>query len=47
MERFVLAPFSDDEQTLLDERMSFLTEGLEAFVISGSQQAMNLLNVVK
>jgi len=47
VERFVLAPFSDDEQTLLDERMSFLTEGLEAFVISGSQQAMNLLNVVK
>ncbi len=47
VERFVLAPFSDDEQALLDERMSLLAEGLEDFVISGSQQAMNLLNAVK
>lgn len=47
VERFVLAPFSGDEQKLLGERMSLLVEGVETFVRYGSQQAMNALNVVK
>ena len=47
VERFVLTPFSADEQKLLDERMSVLNEGIQAFVTSGAQQAMNILNAVK
>ena len=47
VERFVLAPFTDDEQKLLEKRMAILIEGVQAFVTSGSQQAMNILNVVK
>lgn len=47
VERFVLAPFSEEEQILLQERMVPLIEGVRAFVTSGSQQAMNILNVVK
>jgi peptidyl-tRNA hydrolase, PTH1 family len=47
VERFVLAPFSDDEQLLLDKRMASLIEGVHAFVTSGDQKAMNILNTVK
>lgn len=47
VDRFVLAPFSGDEQSLLDERIVTLGKGVEAFVRSGSQQAMNILNAVK
>jgi PTH1 family peptidyl-tRNA hydrolase len=47
VERFVLAPFSADEQVLLEKRMAALIEGVRAFVTSGSQQAMNILNVIK
>ena len=47
VDRFVLAPFSDDEQALLDKRIAILGKGVEAFVRSGSQQAMNILNSVK
>lgn len=47
VERFVLAPFTGDEQILLEKRMASLIEGVRAFVTSGSQQAMNILNAVK
>ncbi|MEN8199613.1 MAG: aminoacyl-tRNA hydrolase [Thermodesulfobacteriota bacterium] len=47
VERFVLAPFSEKEQSLLDERMEVMTEGLQAFVRKGAQQAMNILNVAR
>ncbi len=45
VEHFVLAAFSSDEEELLGQRMGSLTEGVREFVISGSQQAMNILNV--
>ncbi|MCF8055204.1 MAG: aminoacyl-tRNA hydrolase [Desulfocapsa sp.] len=47
VDRFVLTSFSADEQKLLDERMSVLAEGIKAFITSGAQQAMNILNAVK
>jgi len=47
VERFVLASFSDEEQSLLDERISVLMEGVEYFIAEGSQKAMNVLNVIK
>jgi len=43
----VLGSFSDDERSLLDERLSFIMEGIESFVAEGSQKAMNVLNVIK
>ncbi len=47
VDRFVLTSFSASEQELLDERMSVLEAGVQAFVLSGPQQAMNILNAVK
>ena len=47
VERFVLSSFSDDEQRLLDERIAVLDEGIQTFVRSGGQKAMNILNVIK
>jgi len=47
VDRFVLAPLSEGEQALLDKRLTVLGEGLESFVSSGSQQAMNIVNAVK
>ena len=47
VEKFVLTSFAASEQELLDERMSVLVEGVETFVVSGAQQAMNILNAVK
>ena len=47
VERFVLTSFSDDELSLLNERISLLVEGVEYFVAEGSQKAMNVLNVRK
>ncbi len=47
VDRFVLASFAASEQELLDERMPVLAEGVQAFVTSGAQQAMNILNAVK
>jgi peptidyl-tRNA hydrolase, PTH1 family len=47
VERFVLTSFAAAEQTLLDERMGVLAEGVQTFVTSGAQQAMNILNAVK
>ncbi len=47
VDRFVLASFAASEQELLDERMPVLAEGVQAFVTSGVQQAMNILNAVK
>lgn len=47
VERFVLAPFSDDEYGILANRMESLAEGVKAFVTSGSQKAMNILNALK
>lgn len=47
VERFVLASFSDEEQSLLEERISILIEGVACFIAEGSQKAMNVLNVIK
>ena len=47
VERFVLAAVSREEQQLLDERMDVILDGVECFVESGSQKAMNALNAVK
>jgi peptidyl-tRNA hydrolase, PTH1 family len=47
VERYVLAPFTGDEQVLQEKRMAALIEGVHAFVTSGAQQAMNILNAVK
>lgn len=47
VERFVLAPFNGDEEVLLAQRMDSLVDGVREFVIAGSQQAMNILNVLK
>ena len=47
IERFVLAAMSQEEQQLLDERMDVILDGVESFVESGSQKAMNALNAVK
>ena len=47
VERFVLASMSGPEQQILDTRMDDLLAGIECFVESGSQKAMNLLNSIK
>ncbi len=47
VDRFVLSSLGKDEQELLDERLSVLTKGVQAFVSSGAQGAMNILNAVK
>jgi PTH1 family peptidyl-tRNA hydrolase len=44
VERFVLSSLSNDEQRLLDERMDRLLDGIEDFLASGGQKAMNALN---
>lgn len=47
VERFVLAPFLESEEKLLEERLGLLLEGIQVFVEFGQQKAMNLLNSVK
>lgn len=47
VERFVLTSLSGDEQQLLDKRMDVLLDGVECFIESGSQKAMNTLNSIK
>ncbi|MCK5069301.1 MAG: aminoacyl-tRNA hydrolase [Desulfocapsa sp.] len=47
VEKFVLAPFSKDEYEILENRMESLVDGVKAFVTSGSQKAMNILNALK
>lgn len=47
VEKYVLAQFSKNEKELFEKRMPLLVEGIETFVKSGSQQAMNILNGVK
>jgi peptidyl-tRNA hydrolase, PTH1 family len=47
IERFVLASLSDDEQQLLNKRMDIMLDGIECFVESGAQKAMNTLNSIK
>jgi peptidyl-tRNA hydrolase, PTH1 family len=47
VEKYVLAPFSKDEKELLEKRIPLVLEGIEIFVKSGGQQAMNVLNGVK
>lgn len=47
VDRYVLASLSGDEQDLLYKRIPYLVDGVEAFVRSGSQQAMNIINSVK
>lgn len=47
VDRYVLAPLSNDEDLLLTERMEPLLQGIESFVTSGPQQAMNFLNAIK
>ncbi len=47
VERYVLARFSDEERKIFENRIESLVEGVRAFVVSGSQKAMNILNVIK
>jgi PTH1 family peptidyl-tRNA hydrolase len=47
VDRYVLAAFTGDEESLLLERMPVLLEGVKRFVDTGSQQAMNILNGIK
>lgn len=47
VERFVLTSISAAEQQLLDTRMDILLDGVECFVESGGQKAMNALNSIK
>ncbi len=47
VERFVLSLLSNDEQRLLDKRMDQLLDGVEDFIASGGQKAMNALNSIK
>lgn len=47
VDKYVLAPLSGDEQALLDKRMSCLGDGVRAFITSGEQQAMNMINAIK
>jgi len=47
VDRYVLGALSPEEQKLLNERITVLIEGVEAFVKSGSQDAMNIINSVR
>ncbi len=47
VDRYVLGGLSGAEQELLNRRIPCLVDGVEAFVKSGSQQAMNIINSVK
>ncbi len=47
VERFVLAPFSSEEQIIMDKRLEILLEGIQLFVEFGADKAMNLLNSIK
>ncbi len=47
VERFVLSSFSDEELSLLNERISVVMQGVDRFVAKGSQKAMDVLNVIK
>jgi len=47
VDRYVLSSLARDEQQLLDERKDILLDGVEAFIGSGSQKAMNALNGIK
>ncbi len=47
VERFVLSSLSDGEQKLLDKRIDSILDGVEEFIASGSQKAMNALNSIK
>jgi len=47
VDRYVLGALSGEEQGQVDKRMPFLLDGVEAFVKSGSQKAMNIINSVK
>ncbi len=47
VEKYVLANLGKDEQKLLDTRMEQIVEGVDLFLDSGCDQAMNLLNSVK
>ena len=47
IERFVLSLLSNDEQQLFDERMEQLLVGVEDFIASSGQKAMNTLNSIK
>lgn len=47
VERFVLSSLSDDELRIFNELLDITLDGVEDFIVSGSQQAMNRLNSVK
>lgn len=47
VEKYVLAPFAQDEKILLEQRMDVIEKGLEYLVRDGIAKAMNLLNSVK
>lgn len=47
VERFVLSALSDAELQIFNELLDITLDGVEDFIRSGSQQAMNRLNSVK
>ena len=47
VDKFVLAPFSKEEQDLMATRMDFLVQGAELFLQGDVGKAMNLLNGLK
>ena len=47
VEKYVLAPFSREEQDLLAGRMNVLVQGIELFLQDNAGRAMNLLNGLK
>ena len=47
VDRYVLASFTEEEQLLLQKRTKPIIEGIQTFVRSGPQKAMNMLNVIK
>ena len=47
VERFVLSALSDDDVRIFNDLLETTLDGVEDFIRSGSQQAMNRLNSVK
>ncbi len=47
VDKYVLAALTEGEESLLDRRMEQIVEGIDLFLESGPDQAMNLLNSIK
>ena len=47
VEKFVVAPFSKDEATVIEERISNMESGIRLLIEGNVSQAMNVLNCLK